>query len=103
MRRDVGSSFVQIFDVALESWFRMPQGLCVFRENCGMALAVEHNGDLYSCDHFVYPENKLGNIMESFVGSPQQRRFGTEKRNALPPERSHQFDTRGGPTQSGGQ
>ena len=88
VRRDVGSSFVQIFDVALESWFGMPQGLCVFRESCGMALAVEHNGDLYSCDHFVYPENKLGNIMqspmESLVGSPQQRRFGTAKRNTLP-------------------
>lgn len=88
VRRDVGTSFVQIFDVALESWFGMPQGLCVFRENCGMALAVEHNGDLYSCDHFVYPENKLGNIMErpmeSLVGSPQQRRFGTAKRNTLP-------------------
>jgi uncharacterized protein len=66
----------------------MPQGLCVFRESCGMALAIEHNGDLYSCDHFVYPENKLGNIMqspmESLVGSPQQRRFGTAKRNTLP-------------------
>lgn len=88
VRRDVGQSFVQIFDVALESWFGMPQGLCVFRENCGMALAIEHNGDLYSCDHFVYPENKLGNIMqspmESLVGSPQQRRFGTAKRNTLP-------------------
>ena len=88
VRRDVGSSFVQIFDVALESWFGMPQGLCVFRATCGAALAVEHNGDLYSCDHFVYPENKLGNIMEapleSLVGSAQQRRFGVAKRNTLP-------------------
>jgi uncharacterized protein len=88
VRRDVGRYFVQIFDVALESWFGIPQGLCVFRETCGAALAIEHNGDLYSCDHFVYPENKLGNIMESplesLVGSPQQKRFGIEKRSSLP-------------------
>lgn len=88
VRRDVGRYFVQVFDVALESWYGMPQGLCVFRETCGGALAIEHNGDLYSCDHFVYPENKLGNIMESplqsLVGSVQQRRFGVDKRNSLP-------------------
>jgi uncharacterized protein len=88
VRRDVGEQFVQIFDVALESWYGMPQGLCVFRETCGVALAIEHSGDLYSCDHYVYPENKLGNIMESplesMVASPQQRRFGVAKRNSLP-------------------
>jgi len=88
VRNDVGRYFVQVFDVALESWYGMPQQLCVFRETCGTALAVEHNGDLYSCDHFVYPENKLGNIMEtpleSLVGSSKQRRFGAEKRDSLP-------------------
>ena len=88
VQHDVGNYFVQIFDVALESWYGIPQGLCVFRETCGAALAIEHNGDLYSCDHFVYPDNKLGNIMESplesLVGSPQQRRFGIEKRSSLP-------------------
>ncbi|HEY1808344.1 MAG TPA: anaerobic sulfatase-maturation protein [Acidobacteriaceae bacterium] len=88
VRRDVARTFVQIFDVALESWFGMPQSLCVFRETCGAALALEHNGDLYSCDHYVYPEHRLGNIMdaslESLVGSPQQRRFGTDKRDTLP-------------------
>ena len=88
VRRDVGEYFVQVFDVALESWYGMPQGLCVFRETCGAALAIEHNGDLYSCDHFVYPENKLGNIMaaplESLAGSAQQRRFGLSKRTTLP-------------------
>lgn len=86
--RDVGRHFVQIFDVALESWYGIPQGLCVFSETCGTALAIEHNGDLYSCDHFVYPENRLGNIMEAsmetMVGSQQQRRFGVSKRNSLP-------------------
>lgn len=88
VRRDVGRYFVQIFDVALESWCGMPQGLCVFRETCGTALAIEHNGDLYSCDHYVYAENKLGNIMESplesMVDSAQQHRFGMAKRNSLP-------------------
>jgi uncharacterized protein len=88
VRRDVGRYFVQIFDVALESWCGIPQGLCVFRETCGGALALEHNGDLYSCDHYVYPENKLGNIigtpLESLAGSPQQREFGASKRNSLP-------------------
>jgi uncharacterized protein len=85
---DVGRVFVQIFDVALESWSGLPQTLCVFAPQCGKALAVEHNGDLYSCDHFVYPENKLGNIMEramsGLVKSPQQARFGNAKETALP-------------------
>ncbi len=85
---DVGRVFVQVFDVALESWAGLPQSLCVFAPECGKALAVEHNGDLYSCDHFVYPENKLGNIMEramsTLVNSPQQTRFGSAKQSALP-------------------
>lgn len=88
VRRDVGRYFVQIFDVALESWYGIPQGLCVFRKTCGNALAIEHNGDLYSCDHYVYPENRLGNIMESplesLVGSSEQRRFGVAKSDSLP-------------------
>ncbi|HZZ39290.1 MAG TPA: anaerobic sulfatase-maturation protein [Acidobacteriaceae bacterium] len=88
VRQDVSRYFVQIFDVALESWFGVPQSLCVFRQTCGEALALEHNGDLYSCDHFVYPENRLGNIMdsplESLVGSSEQRRFGMAKRDSLP-------------------
>jgi len=88
VRNDVGRCFVQMFDVALESWMGYPASLCVFRETCGSAMAIEHNGDLYSCDHFVYPENKLGNIMESpisaLVNSSQQRKFGLDKRDALP-------------------
>lgn len=88
VREDVGKYFVQIFDVALESWLGMGQSLCVFRETCGAAMALEHNGDLYSCDHFVYPENRLGNIMEqpleSLVNSAAQRRFGLDKRDMLP-------------------
>jgi len=88
VRRDVGRYFVQIFDAALESWVGTPQSLCVFRETCGGAMAIEHNGDLYSCDHYVYPENRLGNIVEhslaTLVSSEQQRRFGLDKRDALP-------------------
>ncbi len=88
VRNDVGRIFVQLFDVALESWMGLEASLCVFREACGAAMAIEHNGDLYSCDHYVYPENKLGNILEhaleSLVNSPQQRKFGLDKRDTLP-------------------
>ena len=88
VRRDVGQYYVQIFDVALESWAGLDPSLCVFRSACGAALAVEHNGDLYSCDHFVYPENRLGNIMEdslpSMVHSQQQSKFGLDKHDTLP-------------------
>lgn len=88
VKRDVGSYFVQIFDVALESWLGMDASLCVFRSTCGGALAMEHTGDVYSCDHFVYPENRLGNItetaLEELVSSPQQTAFGNNKRDSLP-------------------
>ena len=88
VRHDVGQYFIQIFDVSLESWVGMPQSLCVFRESCGGALALEHNGDLFSCDHYVYPENRLGNIMESplscLARSEQQHRFGMHKCDSLP-------------------
>lgn len=88
VRHDVGQQFVQLFDVSLQMWSRMQSSLCVFRETCGSALAIEHGGDLYSCDHFVYPENRLGNIMEQplaeLAGSPQQMDFGAAKRDSLP-------------------
>jgi len=88
VRHDVGDYFVQLFDVTLEAWMSMPSSLCVFRPTCGDALALEHNGDLYSCDHYVYPQNRLGNIMEEglakLVNSPQQQRFGRDKRDTLP-------------------
>ena len=88
VRIDVGQSFVQIFDVALEAWVGLNPSLCVFSETCGHAMAIEHNGDLYSCDHYVYPENKLGNIMESELGqlveNDQQIKFGKDKRDNLP-------------------
>lgn len=88
VRNDVGKIFVQLFDVSLENWLGMDPSLCVFKKTCGSALAIEHNGDLYSCDHYVYPENKLGNIMEnpmdSLVNSDQQRKFGQDKLDLLP-------------------
>ncbi|GIV79803.1 anaerobic sulfatase maturase [Litorilinea aerophila] len=88
VRRDVGRVFVQIFDVALAAWSGHRPGLCVFEETCGNALALEHNGDLYSCDHFVEPNYRLGNIQEiplvEMVASPQQRQFGLDKRETLP-------------------
>ena len=88
VRRDVGRVFVQLFDVALESWLGMEASLCVFRKTCGSALAMEHTGDVYSCDHFVYPENKLGNVMEAalekLVSAPEQKAFGNAKLDSLP-------------------
>jgi anaerobic sulfatase-maturating enzyme len=88
VRNDVGRYYVQVFDVALESWLGVPQSICVYRPTCGEALAIEHTGDVYSCDHYVYPENRLGNIMDqplaSLVASEQQRAFGEDKAKALP-------------------
>lgn len=88
VRRDVGRVFVQIFDVALAAWVGERPGLCVFEETCGYALALEHTGDLYSCDHFVTPQHRLGNLRElpllDMAGSAQQRRFGLAKRDTLP-------------------
>lgn len=88
VRKDVGRVFVQIFDVALAAWSGHRPGLCVFEETCGSALAMEHNGDLFSCDHFVEPAYRLGNIQEipllEMVGSAFQRQFGQDKRDSLP-------------------
>ncbi len=88
IKKDVGRIFVQMFDVALANWYGVPSGLCVHNETCGQALAIEHNGDLYSCDHFVYPNFKLGNIMNKSLGdmvnSPFQQQFGNNKKSALP-------------------
>jgi len=88
VRADVGKYFVQIFDVSLGSWMGQDASLCIFAETCGSALIIEHNGDLYSCDHFVYPEYNLGNVREQtireMVASPEQRKFGTDKRDELP-------------------
>ena len=88
MRHDIGRVFVQYFDVALGIWLGAGSSLCVFSETCGHALAIEHNGDLYSCDHFVYPEYRLGNVMEQplreMALSAAQTAFGRDKANTLP-------------------
>lgn len=88
VRRDVGEVYVQMFDVALANWAGQLPGLCVHSETCGLALALEHTGDLYCCDHFVEPAYKLGNIREThmleLVASQRQRQFGLDKRDMLP-------------------
>jgi len=88
VRHDVGKVFVQQFDAALANWVGSPAGVCIFSENCGRALAVEHNGDVYSCDHYVYPRYKLGNLMNTslttLVDSPAQQAFGMAKSATLP-------------------
>jgi len=88
VKRDVGKVYVQHFDSALANWVGVPGAVCIFAETCGQALALEHNGDLYSCDHFVEPAYKLGNIHEThliqLLSSPQQVKFGQEKKNTLP-------------------
>jgi len=88
VHRDVGEMFVQHFDTTLAAWIGHPPGLCTFAPTCGAAVALEHNGDLYSCDHFVEPDCFLGNITEmplaELVGSAKQRQFGEDKRDTLP-------------------
>lgn len=88
VRHDVGRVYVQIFDVALAAWTGNNPGLCIFEETCGKALALEHNGDVYSCDHYVEPDHKLGNLidipLEQIVVSDKQRDFGLAKRDTLP-------------------
>ncbi|MBA4136016.1 MAG: anaerobic sulfatase maturase [Opitutus sp.] len=88
IQRDVGKVFVQQFDAALANWVGQPAGVCIFSENCGSALAVEHNGDVYSCDHYVYERYKLGNLLNSslpdLVDSVAQQEFGKAKSATLP-------------------
>jgi uncharacterized protein len=86
VRHDVGQVYVQLFDVTLEAFFGRHL-LCIHAPTCGYGPALEHNGDLYSCDHFVEPKYKLGNIhqthMLKLVASPEQRKFGNDKRDTL--------------------
>jgi serine-type anaerobic sulfatase-maturating enzyme len=89
-RHDVGDVFVQMFDTALAKWMGMPNvGLCVHAPTFGSALALEHTGDLYSCDHYVEPEFLLGRLGEGrtmleLVDSPAQQSFGQANRDTLP-------------------
>ena len=85
---DVGKIYVQMFDVTLANWAGQNSGLCVFQKTCGNAAVIEHNGNLYSCDHFVYPRYYLGNILENpletLMNSVQQIKFGNDKKSKLP-------------------
>ena len=85
---DVGERFVQLFDITLAQWCGVQPSQCAFCPTCGDGLVIEHNGDVYMCDHFVYPEYRLGNIGEEHLRDLQRKpelfRFGIEKRNSLP-------------------
>jgi uncharacterized protein len=88
IRKDVGKIFVQTFEATVRSWLGMNPAMCVFAPTCGHGVALEHNGDLYSCDHYVEPEYLLGNIQDTtiaeLVGSDRQQKFGQDKRDTLP-------------------
>jgi uncharacterized protein len=88
VRKDVARYYVQIFDATLANWVDEMPGICVFAGTCGDAIVMEHNGDVFSCDHFVYPEYYLGNITETplveMARSQRQFDFGIDKRNKLP-------------------
>ena len=88
VRRDVGRVFVQMFDTTLANYLDVPGGMCVHARTCGTAVALEHNGDLYSCDHFVEPDHLLGNITDTpmleLIASPKQVAFGQAKHDDLP-------------------
>lgn len=88
VRHDVSMFFINIFDATLANWVGVAPGLCTMAKHCGHAGVMEHNGDVYSCDHFVFPEYKLGNIHEQslveMMYSERQRRFGRAKADSLP-------------------
>ena len=88
VKRDVGQTFVLNFDGALAGWLNMAGTVCIFGPTCGQGTALEHNGDLYSCDHFVEPNYYLGNILKApmieLVASDNQQKFGRDKRDTLP-------------------
>jgi len=88
VRRDVGEMFVTFFDSVLAAYVYGESTLCALKRECGDALALEHTGDLYACDHFVEPRHLLGNILETplaiLAGSEKQRAFGRAKAEALP-------------------
>lgn len=88
IRRDVGKVHIQLFDCALGRWAGQAATMCYFSETCGRALAMEHDGNIYACDHYVYPKYKLGNLMNTTLGKlvdePTAKAFGNAKRDTLP-------------------
>lgn len=87
VQHDVGEMFVQMFDATLANWCGVPPGICSLAPTCGHSAAMEHNGDLFSCDHFVFPQHLLGNIrmnsITSMMYGDQQKAFGLSKCNEL--------------------
>lgn len=85
IKEDIGQIFVLEFDNLLGQWLGYPSSSCIHQPTCGQSLIVEANGDVYSCDHYVYPEHRLGNLNQhalvDLVLSPQQQRFGMEKKH----------------------
>lgn len=88
VKNDVGTYFVNLFDSTLANYCGVNPGTCVYSETCGANAVMEHNGDIYPCDHFVYPQYKLGNVrnssLEEIVSSKKNTEFGIDKRNMLP-------------------
>lgn len=88
VKNDVGTYFVNLFDSTLANWCGLDAGCCAYSDTCGLNAVVEYNGDVYPCDHFVYPDYKLGNLSETLIydmmTSNKMTRFGIDKRNALP-------------------
>ena len=88
VRKDVGKIFVEIFDCTLANWMGVSPGICAYSKECGHAGVMEHNGDVYSCDHFVFPEYKLGNIRDhsliDMLYGEQQQKFSRLKHSSLP-------------------
>jgi len=88
VQRDVGRVYVQHFDTALAKWLKVPGGVCHFAETCGRALAIEHDGNVYACDHYVYPGFRMGNVLDDeladLVDSGRMQNFGNAKRDTLP-------------------
>ena len=88
IKTDVGTYYIQYFDSTLANWVGASPGICIMDKTCGQAGVMEFNGDVYSCDHFVYPEYKLGNIfsqtLTEMMYSERQSKFGTDKHNRLP-------------------
>lgn len=89
VRRDIDNIYVQMFDTTLGAWCNQPAQLCIFSETCGHAFALESNGDVYQCDHYVYPDYKLGNIhdihLRELNRSDEAIQFGQDKKSTLPP------------------
>lgn len=88
VKNDVGEIFVQLFDATLANWMGVTPGVCTMARTCGNALAIEYNGDVYSCDHFVFPKYKLGNLKDKhlveMVMDEKQQKFGFDKAQSLP-------------------